>query len=189
MVVGILAFEAWAAELGVELPKSTGFEKAFVNIAKELLGGADSTEGAIVFTEQRDAVDELVAVLSNMATMGSLEYGANYLTRAPSSSPGGPPTELCIHLPTALALYQKYCHERGIEDRTNGSKSIRTMLNEKMSRGSYVVELDQRVRFGRSGQLRCVVIDQRRIPESLLIDDFPSRGRHEDPTKQNGPTP
>ena len=174
IVVGVLAFEAWADSLGVdmELPEQSGyFEDGFLDMIAQILNG--TSPGSV-----KDTVDHLMEEFSVMAHQGLLRLGKDYILRpkvgyACASSGSVDMTQLYLHLPSCLSLYQQWIRTRGEDDRTNGRTSLRRMLSEKLEKGSYVTSVDAQAKFSDGSNQRCVVIDQTLISPLLQYACFP----------------
>lgn len=157
MVFGLLALDRWAQGMGVELP-TIDFDGAFLGVTNEIVEGTNT--GSV-----RDAFDELLEEFSTMAQLGALSEGIHYCFVE---------QKLHVHLPAALSAYAAWKRGMGQEDRTNGLRALRRILREKIDRGgSYVVEVDKRVRVNGESQVRCVVIDPEKVPEALEFESFP----------------
>lgn len=153
MVLGLTMFEAFAEALGVPLP-DLDVEPAIECCLVELL---DGERGA------KDPLDQFLEALSTYAHMGLLEEGRHY---------GMVNGLLCLHLRSCHAAYLTERRRAGQEDDTNGLWALRRVVREKLERGSYVVEVDKRVRLN-DQFVRTIAIDPEKIPDSLDVEQFP----------------
>lgn len=156
IVFGLRMFEAFAEHLGV----------ADVEIAPDMI--EPCIKAALVeITESdagaKDAFDGFLERLSALAHTGILREGVHYARVG---------ERLCLHLPTCHDVYLGEQRKSGRDDATNGMRALRRIAAEKMERGSYLVELDQRVTMN-GRQVRCVALDPARVPATLDVDEFP----------------
>lgn len=154
MVLGINLFEAWAEDLGVDLPDAD-LVPAFRAIVDSLLEG----DGASV----RDAFDDFLESLATAAHTGLLKVGTHYAY----SEEGF----LCLHLPSCYSVYLEQRARERRDDATNGLRALKRIVAEKHARESYIVDPSRDIVLGQ----RCpvVVIDITLIPRTIDFQPFP----------------
>lgn len=153
MIYGLMNWQEFGAELGVSLP-DPDIKAAIESQTEDFLEG---DAGA------KDAFDNFLEALSVYAQEGTLEFDKHY-TMIDGM--------LMLHVPSAYKVYLRERRREGLDDATNGLRSLRRNSIEKMERNSYIEKIGHRVSMGES-QLRCVVIDPGRVPESLDVEVFP----------------
>ena len=111
----------------------------------------------------KDIFDRFLESCSTYAHLGDLQEGVHYALVD---------GQLCMHLSSCYAAYLQQRRRGGEGDETHGLQSLRRVIKEKNSMGSYITGLSKRVKLG-GRQVRCVAIDQGQIPEHMEVDDFP----------------
>ncbi len=160
---GLLALDLWAASIGVELVELP-FAECIRAVIDEILEGADASNA-------KDLVDELLENLSSLALQGILVEGIHFKWID---------GRLHLALRVCLDAYAAHCRTTGREDRTNGIRAVRRVLAEKLTRpeGTYVVELAKLTSMGADIHARCVVIDPKKVPDTLDVNSFPMTTMH-----------
>jgi len=160
VVTGLVLFEAWAEDLGIEVP-DVDLASAIRRVLGNILdgGGAD---GVV-----KDGFDWFFEACGTYAHLGLLTDGTHY------SWVDG---MLHIHLPSCYEVYLAERRRTGQEDHTNGLRALRRIVTEKQRRASYVREVGRPIDLG-NHKARCVVIDTSAVPDTLDVPDWPHARR------------
>jgi DNA primase len=157
VVLGNMMFDRWCEDLGVKLTNRPNLQACFPQIVGAI---TDSESGGGV----KDIFDRFLESCSAYAHIGLLEEGVHYALID---------GKLCMHLPSCYAVYLQQRRREGNPDGTHGQNALRRVIKEKYASGdSYIADESKRVRLG-GRQVRCLVIDQSKIPDSLDVDEFP----------------
>jgi hypothetical protein len=156
VVLGNMLFDKWCDELGVKLANRPDLTKCFTKMVAAI---TDSEFGGGV----KDIFDRFLESCSTYAHMGTLEEGLHYALVD---------GKLCLHLSSCYSAYLQHRRRSGEGDETHGLPSLRRVIKEKHTAGSYIVDVSKRVKLG-GRQVRCVVVDHALIPEHLDVDEFP----------------
>lgn len=156
MVLGNMLFDQWCEQLGVKLTNRPDLRECFPQIVAAI---TDSELGGSV----KDIFDRFLESCSTYAHLGDLQEGMHYALVD---------GQLCLHLASCYTAYLQQRRKGGEGDETHGLQSLRRVIKEKYAMGSYIASMSQRVKLG-GRQVRCVAIDQSKIPEHMEVDEFP----------------
>jgi hypothetical protein len=145
MVLGLCAFEMWAASLGVTGLITTEPE-VLQRIVAEMIGESDAAEGSNGHAGgngRHDALDRFLLDCADLARAGLLKEDVHY-ARVEGA--------LCVHLRSCYRVYMERQRQAGLRDETQGLAALQRIAREKLTTGSsYVLRTDQRVRLEREG--------------------------------------
>ena len=160
MMCGVVLFERFADALGVELP-DMDYVGGFRAAVEEILEGEENV---------KDSFDHFIEQLHVLAHLGSLREGKHYALKEGT---------LFLHLPSCHKVYLDERRKSGLEDATNGLRALKKIAREKHRAGGYVTDIDFSVNIGDS-KMRCVTIDQEKVPTSLDFERLPANGKKDD---------
>lgn len=160
MMCGVVIFERFASELGVELP-DMDYVGGFRAAVEEILEGEASV---------KDAFDHFIEQLHVLAHLGALRESKHYALKDGT---------LFLHLPSCHKVYLDERRKSGLEDASNGLRALKKIAREKHRAGGYVTDIDFAAAIGDS-TMRCVAIDQDKVPASLDFERLPANGKRED---------
>jgi DNA primase catalytic core len=159
MCLGIMVYENVCEALTGERVETD--TEALVVATERLVAELLEGEGPLV----KDQFDGFIEALTDLALAGTLIENKHYAWFE---------GKLCVHLPGSHRVYLEAQRKAGLEDQTNGAKALKRTAREKFERGeSYVVGIDHRLRFGNLGQVRCILIDPERVPDTLTFERWP----------------
>lgn len=160
---GILVFNAWQQSLGLSViprPLDSTFRRMLETAFMD--GPAP-----------KDVFDRFLEQMSVYEHKGLLKEGVEYVVMS-----GG---RLRLHLASCYELYLSEQRKSGREDETNGLRVLHRVAKEKSETDSYVLDASKRtdMRSATDGeerlQVRCVEIDQDKIPDWLEFKRFRSK--------------
>lgn len=165
-MAGLLAFDAWAASLGVKVSGSGISYKDIIERVLEPVAG-DKRGGS------RAICDGFMEDLSGHAIAGHLYSDVHYTIVESEKK-----RELCIYLRPCYNVYLEQMARTRREDQTNGLRALRASFAEEMRSGGYVTSMGRRVKLG-EGVPVLVSMDVDKMCSQCDIDPdaFPARSR------------
>lgn len=157
VALGLALYIQFASENGIEIEHEP-FRDALKHCMAQTLDGEKGV---------KDIFDSFLEQLSVYAQLGHLVDGRHYAVEN---------GKLYLHIPTCLEAYRIHRKQAGLEDETNGERSLRRIIREKFESGSYITSVDARVP-GENGIVRRMVeIDTLKLAatSSLNVDQFPT---------------
>ncbi len=169
---GIQMFDLYCAHLGISLP-AVDPTLAYQEMTGHILQGETS--------HAKDAFDNFLEQLSVYHHKGLLREGVEYVVFG---------DKVRLHLPSCYDTYLKERRSIGRDDDTNGLRALQRLAGEKVERGGYVThnnkvtDMKPLVAGGRN-QMRCVEIDQTKVPSSLDFKWFGWKGPEKSNSNEN----
>lgn len=200
MVFGLIAFDGWAKSVGVDVP-TVELGPVLKRMLRELSNTADMGDDDDDDRTDSDRPIRTVSRIKN-AFDGFLEY-MSLLERREALLEGREYVvvdgKLRLHLPSCYATYLRERAQTRQEDETNGLRSLQRLAAELAEQGdSYITDASRRTHMRRPSslpgsdlrekddvtqQLRCVEVDEDKVPRWLDFRRFHTRApRAEHPT-------
>ena len=153
VVFGLTMFEAFAEELGIELPE-LDIKTALAASIEDLMYG---DRGA------KNPLDEFVETCGVLAYEGRLEANKHYTIVSDLT---------CLHLRSCWEVYLEHRRRVGQPADASALRPLRRMLRENHQRGGYVKDLGKVATLGER-RVRTIAIDLEQAGEFLDVDEFP----------------
>ena len=167
MVHGLRMFEKFAEFMDAELP-----ELDIIPALTGAIGEVMEGDGGA-----KDPFDGFIESINIGALHGWIKEGMHYVMVDGI---------LRIHLSGCYAAYLENQRRKGLPDETDGLRSIKALVREKIKRKSYVIENSKRTRVGENF-VRCVCIDPEEIPDTLSVEEWPvTQERHYGGDRRSG---